>query len=535
VHEQLAAFNRSRITPPAEHIVLVRGERYLYQWPNDGFVEAAAAIAGYSGSGTAFLMADADVASAQFVADYTGDSTHFTVVGSAVMQPVAGISGLPVNVSSSHAQLTVAPSGPTSITTAWDGASDGLRTRITGDDAPGFLSVFETEPAPTAFSAASHIGSIEVMTTVETGATVTVDLPDIGDAAASDIIVTAAGIVVPDCAGVTAVCVAERRVGDGKFDASVDLRFGWPLPPALFAFDAVPRMAGSNRYETAVAVVSNHFPTADRVYLATGEDFADALSAAAAAGRVGAPVLLTRPEALPQVIADELVRLSAKDVVIVGGPNAVFPAVADQVANLPTRPQVSRIEGADRYATAAAVSSATFAPGASRAFVATGLEFPDALAGTLPAIFTGGPVLLVRPDSIPDTTRTELARLRPEVVVVLGGPRAVSESVRAELGAVRVSGQTRYETAVAISAASHPDASSPVVYVATGDKYPDALSGGPAAAQGRDTLLLVPTDGDVPEVVLDEIRRLGASELVILGGDQAVRPASVARLAAALT
>jgi putative cell wall-binding protein len=111
---------------------------------------------------------------------------------------------------------------------------------------------------------------------------------------------------------------------------------------------------------------------------------------------------------------------------------SVRPATPDQLAafgvtvdSLP----VSRQAGADRFGTAAAISAATYAPGVPVAYVATGLDFPDALAAAAAAGQLGGPVLLVRPGSVPAATAAELARLRPARIVVVGGPSSVSAAV----------------------------------------------------------------------------------------------------------
>jgi putative cell wall-binding protein len=59
--------------------------------------------------------------------------------------------------------------------------------------------------------------------------------------------------------------------------------------------------------------------------LATGTQFADALSAGAAFDG-GVPILLTRPECVPQVVLDEIDRLDPGEVRVLGGPSAVSSA-----------------------------------------------------------------------------------------------------------------------------------------------------------------------------------------------------------------
>src|SRR5680860_516169 len=76
-------------------------------------------------------------------------------------------------------------------------------------------------------------------------------------------------------------------------------------------------------------------------------------------------------------------------------------------------PPAQRLAGSNRYATAAAVSAATFAEGVDVAFIATGENFPDALAGGPLAGSRGAPVLLTGRDALPAETAAELDRLEP--------------------------------------------------------------------------------------------------------------------------
>jgi hypothetical protein len=112
------------------------------------------------------------------------------------------------------------------------------------------------------------------------------------------------------------------------------------------------------------------------------------------------------------------------------------PTVQVQWTAPPPAGSVTRQSGANRYATAAAVSKATYpAADVPVAFVASGLNFPDALAGAAAAGRLGGPLLLVSTGSIPPDTARELDRLNPRRIVVLGGTAVVSSSVAAQLDA----------------------------------------------------------------------------------------------------
>lgn len=198
------------------------------------------------------------------------------------------------------------------------------------------------------------------------------------------------------------------------------------------------------------------------------------------------------------------------------------------------RTGVVRLAGVDRFGTAVAISEAFYGPGVDAAYVTRGGDFPDAVAAaSAAAVRESGPILLTRGDALPGVVRAELARLQPKRIYVLGGPAAVSDGVVAELdrytkGSVeRLAGATRYDTAAAI--ASHFFSSSATAFVASGDTFPDALAGGPLAAELESPMLLVAAQS-VPDAVMDELERLGVSDTIYLLGGPVTVSAEVERL-----
>jgi putative cell wall-binding protein len=196
----------------------------------------------------------------------------------------------------------------------------------------------------------------------------------------------------------------------------------------------------------------------------------------------------------------------------------------------PTPSPVTRIAGLDRYATAAAVSLRSFAPGVPVAYVATGKSFPDALAAGPTAARDRGPVLLVSGGSVPSPTLNELKRLKPSRIVVLGGTSVIGQSVMTTLSKVapvtRIAGADRYETAARLSRTFA--AGVPIAYVAVGTNFPDALAGVPAT-RGRGPLLLVSPKG-IPASVATELSRLKPKQIVVLGGTSVISPATMSAL-----
>lgn len=263
--------------------------------------------------------------------------------------------------------------------------------------------------------------------------------------------------------------------------------------------DGVSRIEGDDRYETAVDVSFNAFPNgADTVVIATGEDWPDALGGATLAGAVDGPMLLTASNWLNPEVEAELTRLGTRNVYLLGGYDAISPAVETQLEML-LDGYVWRIGGPDRYATSKAVANRAIEVLGmeydGKAVVTTGMNFPDAVGAAPLGAGLGWPILLVRPTDpsvlLPPTTTS---------VVILGGEAAVGSAVEdsliaglGEMEVERLGGATRYETsAMAAEYGVDYGLMWNGVGITSGTNYPDALSGGVALGLHRTTLLLTP-------------------------------------------
>jgi putative cell wall-binding protein len=294
----------------------------------------------------------------------------------------------------------------------------------------------------------------------------------------------------------------------------------------------VIRVAGADRYGTALEASSAFLGGAQTVVIATGANWPDALGGSALVGAVSGPLLLTRPEALPGAVRAEIERLGATKAYILGGTRAVGPAVEQELVRMLGSSGVVRLGGADRYATARLIADETIrilgSGYSGDALVATGSNFPDAVSGAALAAALRRPILLVNTAGqvyVPAATRR---------VTILGGPAAVSPAVQAALqrglgasSVKRAGGATRYHTAalvaqVGIAAGMTWDG----VGVATGTNFPDALSGG-AMLGARGSVLLLTTPGSLsPEAeALLLANRDSVNTVHILGGTQAVSSA----------
>jgi putative cell wall-binding protein len=282
----------------------------------------------------------------------------------------------------------------------------------------------------------------------------------------------------------------------------------------------VDRLAGLDRYETAVAISQQFDPGVSRVYIAVGTNYADALSAAPVAAKFGAPLLLVKPGDLPGVIKTELERLHPAQIIIVGGEGAISKKVENKLKALTFHPTVKRIAGADRYETSRLVAKSGY-PTADTVYFANGANFPDALAAGPAAAHFHGPVILVKGGSfqMERATRLLIAQMGVDEVRIAGGTAVVSAGIESQLKALkydvlRTAGADRYATAVAINAAEFTTTDR--VYVATGGGFADALTGAAIAGYDHAPLFLSNAtcmQADVKAAILaldpDEIRLLG--------------------------
>jgi putative cell wall-binding protein len=203
----------------------------------------------------------------------------------------------------------------------------------------------------------------------------------------------------------------------------------------LKGFAPVIRLAGSDRYATAASVATTIFHTVlglasiPVVYVASGANFPDALTAGPAASAFGGALLLVPPSgALPTSVKNALATLKPTKIVIVGSTASVSDGIKTQVAAARPTATVSRAFGIDRYGTAAAIA-ATLGTHVPAVYIALGTNFPDAMAGSAAAGFTGGAILLVQATTVPNATAVALSALAPDDMFILGSTGGISDIV----------------------------------------------------------------------------------------------------------
>jgi len=341
-----------------------------------------------------------------------------------------------------------------------------------------------------------------------------------------------------------------KRVAAGLLAGALGV-FGLAYAPAAGADtvdtveDACGRLAGQTRYGTAGAIADAYDQEtggADTAIIANGRNFPDALAASGLARALDAPILLVEPPAgadeVPLETASALDELGVSEVVIVGGTaavsNEVEAALEEQVGS------ARRVAGDLREDTAAEIAAEIGTAGSHdglvTAIIATGDNYPDALAGGPIAYHGDGtnpfPILLTRGSDVPAATEAALEDLGVEQVIILGGTAAVPPAAVAELTAMTgndpivLAGNLREDTAVEVAdfAVDELGFDLTTALIADGRVHfpsPDALSGGPLGGITESPILLTtPTELPAPTEAWLEANEL--EQLIALGGTAAV-------------
>ncbi|MBT2686001.1 cell wall-binding repeat-containing protein [Bacillus sp. ISL-37] len=182
----------------------------------------------------------------------------------------------------------------------------------------------------------------------------------------------------------------------------------------------VERILGKNRFGTAQAIAEKLGGNPNKAIVAYGFNFPDALSVASYAAWNGYPILLTDKNKLPLETKESLKGISST--IVVGGEGVISNQV---FSNLPSP---KRYSGVNRYATAATIGE-DLGDSTSRVFIATGMNFADALTGSVLAAKEKSSLLLVTPSNLPNETHNTIVKKQLSSFSVLGGTSAVSEDV----------------------------------------------------------------------------------------------------------
>lgn len=275
---------------------------------------------------------------------------------------------------------------------------------------------------------------------------------------------------------------------------SVDMNFDYKAKRILDISDS--REAGNDRYETAVSI-ANELKSVkgvgqfDTIYVASGNDYPDALGGSYLAAQSNAPILIVNEARESDIIAYIQNNLTpGGKVVLLGGEAVVSEEFKSEVEKFA---QVERLSGLNRYLTNIETLSKLGAGSSKNLIVCTGDNYADCLSASA----SPNPIMIVG-SSLTDEQKAYLSTAGYNNIYILGGPTIVSRDVETELetyisGSItRIAGSNRYETArlVAMNTDLSGSDTKTTMCVACGSDFPDGLTGGPLAQATNAALLL---------------------------------------------
>lgn len=263
-------------------------------------------------------------------------------------------------------------------------------------------------------------------------------------------------------------------------------------------------------------------PWSDTAVLVRDDDYPDALVAGPLAANYNAPILMTPTKQVPHRVVDALRTHGFTKVILVGNPGAISAGAASQLQNAGF--QVQRLGGQDRYRTAGAVADHLLAARGqdkSDVYLATGVDYPDALSASSAAIKNVGVVLLTPRRTVDGTSQGWMNSAKAAKVVAVGGPAVTAAERSVHLDEKQV-GFDRYETAEKVASAYFPPNPGRIA-VATGKDFPDAtLAASLTARTGSPLVLTRPDTLTQPTTQFLTRNRASVRKVDVVGGKAAV-------------
>lgn len=292
----------------------------------------------------------------------------------------------------------------------------------------------------------------------------------------------------------------------------------------------VNRIPGKDRYETAANVATvNWKDGSENVIIASGERYADSLSASLLAKKLNAPIILTKPGDLNTSAKEALKTLKVKNVYVIGGNVSVSQSIRDELKK--DGYKLTELSGRTRFETNIAIANhlvENHDVKADEILVVNGKDyFSDALSASPVAAAKGQILLIVGKDPSTAELATKFIQKHNSKVTVIGTEGVVPKAVYDKLGAKeRVKGgKNRFETNLNIM--KHFKLNTDKLYVAnaTGDGYADALVASALAGKTGSQLILTDTkDSEDTKKAIEHIKSVkdDKTEVSLVGGNSVI-------------
>lgn len=278
------------------------------------------------------------------------------------------------------------------------------------------------------------------------------------------------------------------------------------------------RFSGDNRYETAVAISKNGWEQSDNVVIANGENYQDALVGASFAHLKNAPILINPKDKLEKNIKKEIERLCVKNVYIIG--KDISTNIENELKGVYN---VERISGTDYSNTAFKIGEEIKKEReVDTIILASENSFADALSIASYSAKKSIPILFTSKNNISSDADIALNNWGIKNVIIVGGTGVITEEIEnhiKEYGVTttRLSGTDRYDTALEVMKHFTPEDGYKNISIASGESYPDALTGAVLAAK-KDIPLILVSKNRVKSNIEEYLKQYAIDKAYLFGG-----------------
>lgn len=303
------------------------------------------------------------------------------------------------------------------------------------------------------------------------------------------------------------------------FDEDPTEMFQSPASAQSVQETTVERIGGGDRVDVSINVSKRGWNQSDTVVIVNGFKFTDALSGTPLAAHYNAPMLLVDGSTIKQTMLNEINRLGASNVIILGGTASVSNQISNNLESNDL--SVRRIAGNNRYDTSRMIADELISlRGASTAHLVNGDAYADAVSISSVAGRYKQPIVLTRSNQL----HPEAARIANQVKDwrIIGGTASVSSNTENQLNRMvnnttRLSGQNRYEVNKRVL--NHWGISGSKVYVGHGTAFADILAGSVMASRENTGVLLVSENNSDISTAQEYSRNRNLNHFILLGGE----------------
>ncbi|MBV7271743.1 cell wall-binding repeat-containing protein [Clostridium sp. PL3] len=283
---------------------------------------------------------------------------------------------------------------------------------------------------------------------------------------------------------------------------------------------SIQRIEGSNRIETANLISKYKWKdTSENVVIASSEDFFCAISAVPLASKLNCPILFTEKNTLNQNTKEEIIRLKAKKIYIIGDKDVISQETEDELLKIAN--SVYRIQGKDKFSISTNI--ALIIGKSDKVFIVNGNDFPDALSIASIAGKNEAPIIFTDKEQLTTSAMKYIKSNKIKESYIVGGKEVISNDILNGLpNPYRLFGEDRYATNIDIINYFSDELNQSSTFIVPGESIEDstaAIAAAVVAQSSSSPLVLMGAPGETYSKNFLESNSFNINNVIIIGGE----------------